>query len=281
MNRIFISFAIILFTATIPMHVSAYDLDGVRTFGMGGTILFSDPSSVSIVSLPGLQYSENMFAGEAGYSRKYGLNDLDDIFFVAAVKFHKYSFAIGLRQFGNSDLYSEKTLKVTSSYSFSKFAFGVSGSGMMVDFGGGYGQLRAAAIGVGALWKEERWMVALSGDNLNKPKLFEYSLVSEPHFDFYGEFVSKGSLSVTGHVRMQKDEAAIFGLGQKFKLSNFASLGYGFSTSPTIFGGTMQIARGKTRFYYAVSIHPVLGMTHAISLGFISKSKKRADESFD
>ena len=76
-------------------------------------------------------------------------------------------------------------------------------------------------------------------------------------------------------------ELEILGLGQKIRLSRQASFFWGVATKPLTYGGGVRFLFKNLAISYATTIHPDLGLTHTISLGFISIAGTKEQEEFD
>jgi len=180
----------------------------------------------------------------------------------------RVSVAIGASQFGKAELYAEQTLKGMLSYQYDSLTIGGSLSAMQVQIGAGYGTLRAATVGFGASYRTRRFLGALTADNLTSPSLTENSPVKNPNYSIHTELIGLGSYSITSRTTFVSKLKPQFAVGQIWQIADRATLFWGVSTQPTKYGGGVQLNVRKGTFTYAVSVHPVLGLSHAVTFGF-------------
>ncbi|HUV31642.1 MAG TPA: hypothetical protein VMY05_11210 [Acidobacteriota bacterium] len=249
--------------------------------GMGSSIMLSESSASVLVSVPTGSMVPGEWQVQMGASRKFDLSDLDRAFIAAAYRWRALTTSLGLMQFGQRDLYAERTLKWSLAVRRDSVSVGLSVSGMMVDISGGYGQLRAATIGAGASYRGGRWFVCAVGDNLTSPKLYEGSVARRPNYSLYGEFVGKASFSVTGRAAFQDTEKPQFALAQRLRLSGGSTIFWGVSTAPLTYGAGLELFVKRIWISYATSVHPVLGFSHTVALTFGSKQSRLRGDGFD
>jgi len=248
-----------------------------RGEGLARTVTLSYPSASTLVNLPVADLPSGSWSVETGYNRLFELSDLDQVFVATAGRWRKVSVAVGLSQFGQSGLYTEKLMKGSLGIHLKQFAIGLTASGELVEIGDIYGDLRAAGLGVSAAYHWQWLRVAVMADDLNSPSLHEKSLDSKPRWNGYVEFRSKQSFLLTGRVLMQTDQTAQFAFAQWLNLSSQAAFYWGIQTEPLRYGAGIELEFRKMRFTYATSVHPTLGFTHtvAVSVGVGTHRKQR------
>ncbi|MFH2049363.1 MAG: hypothetical protein ABIJ12_07945, partial [bacterium] len=164
---------------------NAFDFSSGRGIGLGKSVLLSESSASSLVALPGAGINNNQWKLEIGVNRKFEIKDLDEILVSGAYRKGNISFSLGLSQLGYPELYSEKTLKLGSAYYLNDFSFGMSLSGLFLDFGGGYEGLSAFTFGLSANYHKKNYYASFMADNLTSPKLEDNSPEFEPKFNLY------------------------------------------------------------------------------------------------
>jgi hypothetical protein len=118
-------------------------------------------------------------------------------------------------------------------------------------------------------------------DNITKPTLVDGSLPIEPTYSLYGEFMSKSSFSVTIRGTWENNQPSQYGLGQRIRLNEQASFFWGLATEPLKYGGGLQFSFDKLAISYATTVHPVLGLTHTVTLSYGSRSEEKGSDEFD
>lgn len=256
--------------------VHSIEFLSARGAGLGNSIILSQPTASALVNLPVMPVRQSAWRLESGYNRLFELSDFDQLFVAAAGRWRSFVGAIGISQFGQSDIYSEKLLKTSLALHSRMFALGVSLSGQMVEIGNGYGGLRAAALGLSAGFNSRRIFAALSVDDINSPRLHRTSLPIKPRYAAHFEFVGKQSFSLTGRLQVQPQQRPQFGIGQRIELSHRAAFFWGLQNAPLLYGGGVELDFRRLRFTYATAVHPALGLTHTLALSF---GKRLSDRS--
>lgn len=251
---------------------AAFDFVTLRGEGMGGAIYMSQPTATSQITLPTATVKPGQLLADAGFVRIFELSDLDRIFVAGVYRHLDWSAGLGIAQFGKSDLYAEKTVKLSVARHFSLLTGWVSVSCVHASFGGNYGSLSAVTCGGGASHQWRNLLAGFAVDNLTSPRLDRGSPVIDPTFSLYGEILGRGSYSLLGRATYESDEKPRYALAQAVRLSPRASLFWGLSTGPAKYGGGFEVSHAQTEFVYAGSYHPVLGFSHAFSMAvFLGK----------
>ena len=247
----------------------AFEYATARGVGLGQTVVLSDPSTSAMLIVPSSALLSGQGRVELGATRRFELQDLDQGYIAAAFCLNRFTYAISATQFGNGDLYAERLARAATAYTFHSFTAGAVASIMEIDFGGHYENLSAFGLGLGTSYRSDKVSVAAVVEDLNWPRLHRNSERIRPAYSLYTELVGPGSYSVTGKVTFQKRERPIFGVGQKIDISPLASVFWGLSTSPFIYGGGLELIYKRSLITYATSYHPTLGFTHILSVGFM------------
>ncbi|MDH4155774.1 MAG: hypothetical protein OEW00_00660 [candidate division Zixibacteria bacterium] len=249
-------------------EAAAFDYQTGRGVGLGGGILLSKSSASALVTLPSGGIDSGEIKVEMGLGRKFEMKELDQAFVAAAYRYRDVVVALGVAQFGHRDFYAERTAKLNVAYSIRRIWVGASVSGIMVDISQGYGQLRAAALGLGLAARTKRVVGAIVGDNLNSPALYSGGLPLKPRYSGFLEYAGSGSFLTVGRATFEAEQKPQFALGQFLQISKKAALFWGFATAPTLYGGGLEVNHKRAVISYAGQFHPVLGFTHQISLSY-------------
>jgi len=261
-----IKLKIIVIILILVSNCVGFEFDSEKSIGMGGTYLLSKPSAVELLSVPTNKIKPNYFSFSSGFSRSFEIDELDKIFLAFSYRHGMISWAVGLNQLGNSDYYSERTVRLTTGLYYSSFTLSMSYSIRIYEFGTAYENLSGHSFGMGLGYAFQRIITAFTIDNINKPKLYEDGITFKPKYNFYAEMLGFGKYSITCRVSMQEEKKPQIGVGQKVDLSSFSSIFWGFSTEPTTYGGGVEIDYKGKSLQYAASIHPVLGLSQTISI---------------
>ena len=275
---------LVLFTIVLLLsnagNLLAFEFATGRGTGLGQTVILSRSSASALVSVPTGGIASGEVKLELGAARKFGMKDLDQAFVAVAYRYRSFTSSLGLAQFGYSDLYSERTVKVGVAWHIDSLTIGTTLSGLLVSFGGQYDRLSVATFGAGASYRTSRVMGAVAADNLTSPRLDKNSPAVNPTYSAYLEVLGEGSFSIMGRVTLEKTERPQFALGQKTDISERGALFWGLSTAPLEYGGGVEVTVENRHICYAISYHPTLGLSHSLSLSFefggCPKGKKEA-----
>lgn len=248
--------------------------------GMGNGLLLSYSTPTMLLSSPTGGLNRGEWRIETGYNRPFDMGELDQFFAAAAWRWRNITSAIGFSQFGQTDLYAEKTAKLAVGWQSRRLSFGLSGSLLSTSFGGNYGGLSAGSFGVGAAVRRAPFYAAFGADNLTSPRLSAGSPKLQPTYNGYLEFASSRALSTIGRMRAQADEKLQMTIGQRIEVGRGGALVWALSSAPTQLGLGMDLKVKGGSIGYTVSIHPVLGLSHTISVTYGSRMVEAGADEF-
>lgn len=270
---------ILVICALAVPGANSLDYVTTRGFGLGQTVVLSDPSASATLIVPTGALTDRQGQIELGAVRRFEMKDLDQGFVSAAYRFGKFTYSLGLTQFGCGDYYAERTALASAAYHLKQITFGIKASLLQVDFGGHYDNLSASSVGLGFSYRRGRFIVAGVADNINRPRLDDNSEKIIPSYTLYTELIGRGSYSVTGKLTLQDREKPTFGIGQKIELSSMSGIFWGISTAPIIYGGGLELMYKRSLITYATSYHPTLGFSQTLAVGFkIGKRESAAND---
>ncbi len=273
------SVRIILICLVIASTANGFDYLTTRGVGLGQTVVLSDASASAMLVVPAGSFDDGQGMVELGAVRRFELKDLDQGFVSAAYRYGRLTYALGVTQLGDGEYYAERTVLASAAYHLSRVTLGIKASAMQIDFGGHYDNLSAGSVGMGFSYRGGRILIAAAADNVNWPQLDQNSEKIRPSYTLYTEIIGGGSYSVTGKFTVQDREKPVLGVGQKIGLSSIASVFWGISTEPIIYGGGLELIYKRSLITYATSYHPTLGFSHTLSLSFmIGKTGSAADD---
>jgi len=270
--------ALIGFLLLPPCGAHSFELMTGRQAGLGGTFILSASSASEIVNLSSGSLAEGRIIIESGFRREFELKEFEQLFLAAAGRKGMFTFAAGLSQFGYRDFYAERTGRLMLGYQSDSLSVFSTLSTRLLSFGGRYPGLNAITAGVGAAWRTRYLIAAFSADNLTSPSMTgSADRKTQPKYDLFAELRGRGAFSVTGRLTIEKGYKPQHALGQKIDLADGAALTWGISTEPLQYGGGLLMDYRTGAITYAVSIHPVLGISHTISFSYLF-GKKRSKE---
>ena len=269
-----------LMLTCLPSIARPFDVHDSRNGALGRGMLLSNPTAMNLTSVAtnALERGAGMF--EAGFHRRYELSDLDYLFLAGAWRYRQVTVALAASQFGKADLYAEQLLKGSATVHYRRFSFGMSLSAMQVQIGNGYGGLRAATFGLTGGMSLKRFTVAFNSDNLTRPRLIDGAIPYEPTHTLLAEYHGVEAFSFVGRVRVQKLQKPQFGLGQLIRLSRNSAFIWGVGTAPVEYGGGIEIDVPFGAVTYVANIHPVLGLSHTVTLVWKSRPHRKGGDDF-
>lgn len=264
-------FALLTIMLVFLQSLAAYDINVGRQTGLGEGILLSSPSASDMLTCPTGIMTRNRLIFETGFQRKFELSDLDRVFICTGYRHRNFSGVVGFSQFGRQDYYVDQLLKTAVSYSLDSFMVSVTLAGRRVEIGskGRKSSLRVMSVGLAGGVNYDKYHLAFVIDNINQPRFEPHTERDNAVYNIYAEIEGPSQFSVTGHVAFEKDKKAMLSVGQYIKLIDCHAVFWGLSNNPLTFGGGVEIRHSRIELTYAVSNHPVLGLSHNISLGFL------------
>lgn len=254
---------ILLFLLSVST-VSAFDFIRGNSASLGGCSLISDPSASEMLSVPSSAFDSKSGKVELGINRMHNMKEFDRIYLASAYKLNRFSFALGFSQQGQSDLYTEKIGRIAAAAHIDSVSIGFNMSLMSVGFNEHYPSVSGLAVGFGATYLNKYFATGLTIDNINTPRLENESIKFKPRMNLYGEYNGRETFAVLSRITVQESEKPQFGLGQRVNLNNNASIHWGVSTAPTIYGAGLELIYKMTKISYNASYHPVLGLSQNI-----------------
>ena len=247
------------------VYSQSIELFSARSDGMGKTVSLFDPTTNGIfISGVGLSHTDR-FVLEAGYKRQYDLKDLDILNSSIAYRSDNVTIAGGFMQFGDPDLYTEKLMQFGLIYTFSKFGLGSFIKTTHHDFNNYYSSKRTYALAISGYYKFARAIVGAKIDNIKTDSYSQNFKESHRVYDIHAEYLFSEFHATTFRIILQNESKSSIGIGERIKLSDAASLMFGYSTNPKKFGAGIELFQNKNSFVYTSSYHAELGMTHTIS----------------
>ena len=272
--------AIILGISLMSVSVSALEIVRSAGGGMGETISIRQSAPTDLLSIPTGSLEHLDWQLETGYNRQFELSDFDQFFIAGSGRYGRFTLALGLQQFGSADFYREQTIKSSLGFTYDSLTVGLMLGGMQVNFGDDRDfYLRAVSLGAGASYQFRTIAGGVAIDNINSPELYDGSVAFEPVWSVYTEFTGHRSFSVLGRLTMENYQKPQLAIGQRIALAEQSSFTWGLSTEPFVFGGGIQLYVSRAAISYAANYHPVLGLSHTVTIATGKLFKRQRDKS--
>lgn len=234
----------------------------------GGCPSLSNPSSTAMIAIPGLVATNSGYLFDIGWERKFQLKELDRMYLSTSMTTSFGSMSVGFDQFGLTDLYSEKTARLTLSHSFGNVGGGILLEGSQVSFARGYQSLSKASVGCGISASFSKLAFAIAGYDLNSPSYDSHSPATPRNGRIYAEYSGANRATASAYLGVTEKSKPQFGFGQRLSISESADLLFGAETLPTEYSAGLLFSHGKSLFSYAATYHADLGISHLMSIGF-------------
>ncbi|HOP07418.1 MAG TPA: hypothetical protein PLF13_09020 [candidate division Zixibacteria bacterium] len=253
---------VILLMLLIPATVSAqsFEVESTTNEALGGAVILSQPRPADCLTVLSCSAPEGL-SFQVDYLQQYEMKEFTT--YAAAVEYRRSRLvaAFGVSQFGRSDLFIDQTLRGMLGWAGRSLAVGIILSGRRLEFGGGYGSLRAAAAGVGCSYRFGSCFVGMTADNLNRPVFVDTSPAEPRRLSLFAEYARPGDFQIVARLISEEDQETRIAVGQQIALSSKARILWGVHSAPFEYGGALQLTAGGFELTFAVNYHPVLGFT--------------------
>jgi len=237
------------------------DVCGLSVSGVS----LDDPLFIPFIN-PAAYREETCWRLSTFYSRRFDMRELTRIALALSRGGHRFVWSMGAERFGN-DLYGEEVIVLGLGFPFlGRSRVGLSGKFCNLWISG-YGTAAAPALDIG--WS------TLAGDGLRLGAVWRN--VNRPELGLSGEEIPGGLIvgvsgTISGRLSWTVEDRRLFpgGSGVGFGVAGRlyggfrAEMGYRRETGEYSMGATMNLS--LLRWDYSVSIHPMLGITHYISM---------------
>ncbi len=263
---------IVLFLAACAaQETSAFEVAGGRQTGSSGLVDQADPDGADIAVLPTVRRPSGSWHFETGWDRRFNLKELDNMFMAADYRYRAVGLSLALSQFGSSDLYTERTIRSSLAAWYGPVGAAISLSHRQLDFNQVFPSLSASTMGGSLTLDLKSLLISSAVDNLTRPSFDSHSAPVERRYRLQAQILSERDFTFLGGLLLEPDKKLQFSFGQTIVLAGHADLLWSVSTRPWIYGGGLRIGWMATTFSYAVSYHPVLGLTHGVSVGLAGR----------
>ncbi len=210
-------FVLIMFLILSP-SLFGYSLDAGRIVGSGGAVLLSKPSLTGFLECLVSFLTDRQLTGESGFCRKFELRDLDIVYGGAAYRRGTFSGGIAFSQFGRGGYYTEKLLRGALAAYIDPAVIGITVSGKILEFGDYDESFNAVSIGLASGMHYGRFHLAVTVDNINKPRIGPSSPAEYQRLNFYAEIEGPSMYSFYGRLAFEENQKPRATIAQDIRL---------------------------------------------------------------
>jgi competence protein ComEA len=270
MKKIFILVILALFSNLSQASFEEMQTDA-RIWGLAGAGVGLTDMTTSNVFNPAMPALADDLLISCGSSMPFGLKDLAAFSGSYWHRRDRMGAGLSLGTSGSS-LYRENVLKGTFSYKLvTDVAVGVSLSCQQLDIEG-YGSAVAPGIDLGLSGKPAEWLsLGVKAVNINRPGIGQSGEEAAQSISLGAAAKPLGEMMLSFELFNQRDWPCQVRIGQEYVYRNLLSIRAGFSSRPNAASFGFGIAHKSFRLDYAVRTHPDLGLSHCISIGYITR----------
>ncbi|MBN4076277.1 hypothetical protein JYT16_01020 [Gemmatimonas aurantiaca] len=249
--------------------IVGFEIKTDRGLALGGATLMAHPTASDIIATPGIWLGSDEVFISAALQRRFNLRELDNATFASVYIYRNVTFGLGLQQFGRSDYYAEKTLRLSLGYQNGDYKIATVYSARELEFGGpDYPSLSAGAFGFSLGINTKYALLSLLADNLNSPSFTELSPRAKKFVEMQIQPKSESMISAIVRLRARENDKPQFALGQMLQLTESVRLLWGLENRPLQYGSGLEIRYTNVTIIYGGRFHPDLGYTHQASLAY-------------
>ncbi len=242
-----------------------------RLYGMAGAgVAVSDMPGSNLYN-PALPAFAADLSVSSGSSRPFGLADLTAFSGSYAYRKDKIGTGVVLATLG-SYLYRENYLKgIFSIKPIEKVSLGVSINCYQLAIER-YGSAASVGLDFGLLGKPVEWMsLGIKAANVNRPTIGQGGEELYQSLSFGAAVQPLDRLIFSFQLHAQRDWPCQVRIGQEYIYRNLLAIRAGFNDRPNMTSLGFGVIYKNLRFDYAVRTHADLGLSHCISVNYITQ----------
>lgn len=214
---------------------------------------------------------------ETSYRSLYDMKELTDNRAAIAFGSGKVTCGAGMASFGEPGYFHQLGLAGFGSFKRKNLAAGGAIVYSRISFSEKYGYLSSVIINLGLAYSRNRITLFAVSRSLNQPRYYAGGRPVLPEAEIGVSYTSREGLDSQAKalfVRYQKPTAE---LSQSFRLSGHARISWAMVLQPARFAAGLHLEKSHLGFVYRISHHPVLGLTHTVTLS-IFKGRTAGDK---
>ncbi len=242
-----------------------------RLYGLAGAgVALSDMTGSDLYN-PALPALAGDLSASSGSSIPFGLMDLTA--FSGAYAHRKDKIGVGamLATMGGR-LYRENILKgAFSCLLIDEAAVGVSLNCYQLNIER-YGSAAGMGLDLGLLGKPAEWLaLGMKAANVNRPTIGQNGEEISQSLSLGGAVEPLDEITLSWELYCQRDWPCQVRIGQEYRYRNLLVLRAGFCDRPNASSLGFGVIHRNLRLDYAVRTHPDLGLSHCLSLNYITQ----------
>lgn len=242
-----------------------------RICGLAGAGVALSDMTGSNLSNPALPALAADLSASSGSLIPFGVTDLTA--FSGAYAHRKDKMGVGavLATMGNRP-YRENILKGAFSYRLiEKAAVGASLNCYQLNIDR-YGSAFGVGLDLGLLGKPMEWLaLGMVAANVNRPTIGQNGEELSQSLSLGAAMAPLDEITVSFELYCQRDWPSQVRIGQEYRYRNLLALRAGFCDRPNAASLGFGVIYKNLRLDYAVRTHPDLGMSHCLSLSYITQ----------
>lgn len=269
-NIIFKTFIILLLPTLAFASFEEIQTDA-RLYGLAGAgVALSDMPGSDLYN-PALPALANDLTASSGSSIPFGLTDLTAFSGAYAHRKDKMGVGLALSTMGNR-LYRENILKGAFSYRLiEKAAMGASLNCYQVNIER-YGSSAGMGLDLGLLGKPVEWLsLGMTAANVNRPTIGQNGEEISQSLSIGAALDPLDEITLSFELYCQRDWPSQVRIGQEYRYRNLLAIRAGFCDRPNAASLGFGVIYKNLRLDYAVRTHTDLGLSHCISMNYITQ----------
>ncbi|MBU1356155.1 MAG: helix-hairpin-helix domain-containing protein [Candidatus Edwardsbacteria bacterium] len=242
-----------------------------RLYGLAGAgVALSDMTGSDLYN-PALPALAGDLSASSGSAIPFGLTDLTAFSGAYAHRKDKMGVGVVLATMGNR-LYRENILKGAFSYRLiEKAAVGVSLNCYQLNIER-YGSAAGMGLDLGLLGKPAEWLaLGMMAANVNRPTIGQNREEISQSLSLGVAVEPSDEITLSFELYCQRDWPSQVRIGQEYRYRNLLALRAGFCDRPNAASLGFGVIYKNLRLDYAVRTHTDLGLSHCLSLNYITQ----------
>mgnify|MGYP001268946545 CR=1 FL=1 len=267
------SYLFVLFILTPALAVASFEeiQTDARLYGLAGAGVALSDMTGSDLSNPALPALAGDLSASSGSAIPFGLRDLTAFSGAYAHRKDKMGGGAVLSTMGNR-LYRENILKGAFSYRLiEKAAVGASLNCYQLNIER-YGSSVGVGLDLGILGKPVEWLfLGMKTANVNRPTIGQNGEELSQSLSLGAAVEPLDEITLSVELNCQRDWPSQVRIGQEYRYRNLLALRAGFCDRPNAASLGFGVIYKNLRLDYAVRTHPDLGLSHCLSVGYITQ----------
>ncbi|MBU0970399.1 MAG: helix-hairpin-helix domain-containing protein [Proteobacteria bacterium] len=242
-----------------------------RLYGLAGAgVALSDMTGSDLFN-PALPALALDLSASSGSSIPFGLTDLTTFSGAYAHRKDKMGMGAVLATMGNR-LYRENILKGAFSYRLiEKAAVGVSLNCYQLNIKR-YGSTAGMGLDLGVLGKPVEWLaLGMRAANVNRPTIGQNGEELSQSLSLGAAVEPLDQITLSVELNCQRDWPCQVRIGQEYRYGNLLALRAGFCDRPSTASLGFGVIHRNLRLDYAIRTHTDLGLSHCLSVNYITQ----------